>query len=113
MAIIDKIAGVTSEEQSNLLLAAGLGASTADMCYMHTRDESVILVTGTGLDSKDVPCWSIGALWKICNDRKICLEFLTDESVDSVVENLVKAIIEDIEEIDKQSLDFIKRSISK
>ena len=98
MAVIEKIEGVTSEEQSDLLILAGLDASTADMCYMHTRDGSVILVTGTGLDSKDVPCWTIGALWKICNDRKICLEFITDESVDSVVENLVKAIIEDIEE---------------
>lgn len=111
MPIIEKIAGVTSEEQSNLLLAAGLDASTADMCYMHTRDESVILVTGTGLDSKDVPCWSIGALWKICNDRKICLEFITDESVDSVVENLVKAIIEDIYVKDEKSLKFFKNNI--
>ena len=100
MPIIEKIEGVTSEEQSGLLMSAGIDASTASMCYMHTRDGSIILVTGTGLDSKDVPCWTMGDLWNICKDRKVCLEFLTDESVDSVVENLVKAIIEDIEERD-------------
>lgn len=105
---------VTTIEQSDVLLLAGIAPSTSDMSYIKSpRDGKTILVTGSPTVKEDHPCWTMGALWNICRDRGILLEFLTDESPESVIENMVKAIIEDIEERDKQSLDFIKRNISK
>ncbi len=105
---------VTTIGQSDVLLLAGIEASTADMSYIkNPRDGKLITVTGSPSFPEDHPCWTMGALWNICRDRGILLEFLTDESPESVMDNMIKAIIEDIEERDKQSLDFIKRSISK
>jgi len=106
---------VTSIDQVQELLGIGVDPTTADMSYIKSpRDGKTILVTGSPIvKDEDIPCWTMGALWKICQDRKVCLEFLTDESPESVIDNMVKAIIEDIEERDEQSLDFIKRSISK
>ena len=104
---------VTSIDQVQELLGIGVDPATADMSYIKSpRDGKTILVTGPYFP-EDLPCWTMGALWKVCQDRKICLEFLTDESPESVIDNMVKALKEDVEERDEQSLDFIKRSISK
>jgi hypothetical protein len=90
----------TTIKQSTILVGAGLDQSTADMSYItNPKDGSTILTNTQVMTKDDIPCWSMGALWEICRQKKIALDFLTDEdSVETVINTMVEAIVEDIKE---------------
>ena len=104
---------VTSISQSKRLLEAGVNSRTADMSYiMNPRVGGHIISNTKPVTFLDIPCWSMSALWNICRKRGILLEFLTDETEESVVANMVKAICEDIEEKPESNKDSIIKSIN-
>jgi len=104
---------VTTVKQSLVLMGAGIDLSTADMTYIkNPRDGHYLLTATKPMSKSDLPCWSMGALWEICRQREIGLEFLTDEDdVDTVISTMVKMIFDDVEEMTKNSLNFIKSNI--
>ena len=104
---------VTTVEQVESLMSAGIDQSTADMAYIkNPRDGHYLLTATTPMSRSDLPCWSMGALWTVCQEREIGLEFLTDEDdVEMVISTMVKAIFDDVEEKTQNSLNFIKRNI--
>ena len=103
---------VTNEIQIGTLLSAGLDPATADMAYIkHPKARIILVATKPIVENGDLPCWSMSALWKICRQRGILLEFLTDETEELVVANMVKAICEDIEEKLKSDLESKIKSI--
>lgn len=104
---------VTTVNQSLVLMNAGIDLSTADMAYIkNPRDGHYLLTATTPMSKSDLPCWSMGALWEICRQREIGLEFLTDEDdAETVISTMVKMIFDDVEEMTKNSLNFIKSNI--
>ena len=90
----------TTIKQSTILVSAGLDQSTADMSYItNPRDGSTILTNTQVMTKDDIPCWSMEALWEICREMKINLNFLTeDDSSEVVINTMVEAIVEDIKE---------------
>lgn len=104
---------VTTVEQAESLVNAGIDPATADMAYIkNPRDGHYLLVATPPMSKNDLPCWSMGSLWTVCLKREIGLEFITDEdSVEEVISAMVKAICNDVEEKTQNSLNFIKRNI--
>ena len=98
----------TTVKQSKVLMGGGLDTSTADLAYIkNPRDGKYLLVATPPLSKSDIPCWSMGALWEICRQRGINLEFTTDEdSVEEVITTMVMKIFDNIDE--KSNLEFIK-----
>ena len=103
---------VTNEIQIGTLLSVGLDPATADMSIIRNPRGGLITVNTPPMIKDDLPCWSMSALWNICRKRGILLEFLTDETEESVVANMVKAICEDIEEKPESNKDSIIKSIN-
>lgn len=103
----------TTVKQSEDLINIGIDRSTADMTYIkNPRDGHYLLTATTPMSRSDLPCWSMGALWEICRQREIGLEFLTDEDdTETVISTMVNEICEDVEEKTKNSLNFIKSNI--
>lgn len=103
----------TTVKQSLVLMDAGIDPSTADMAYIkNPRDGHYLLTATKPMTKDDLPCWSIGALWEICRQREIGLEFLTDEDdTDTVISTMVKTIFDDVEEKTQNSLNFIRKNI--
>lgn len=103
----------TTVKQSLVLMDAGIDPSTADMAYIkNPRDGHYLLTATKPMAKDDLPCWSMGALWEICRQREIGLEFLTDEDdAETVISTMVKMIFDDVEEMTKNSLNFIKSNI--
>ena len=87
---------VTNEIQIGTLLSVGLDPATADMSIIRNPRGGLITVNTPPMIKDDLPCWSMSALWNICRKRGILLEFLTDETEESVVANMVKAICEEL-----------------
>ena len=104
---------VTTVNQSQVLMDAGIDPATADMAYIkNPRDGHYLLTATTPMSKSDLPCWSMGALWEICRKREIGLEFITDEDdAEMVISIMVKAIFDDVEEKTQNSLNFIKHNI--
>ena len=103
----------TTVKQSKELLKAGVDSSTADMTYiLNPKDGGYILVAQPPKFMEDIPCWSMGRLWEICQERGIELEFSTGEdSVVNVIPAMVMEIANDIDETEKSNLEFIKNNI--
>ena len=103
----------TTVKQSLVLMDAGIDPSTADMAYIkNPRDGHYLLTATKPMSKSDLPCWSMGALWEICRQREIGLEFLTDEDdTDTVISTMVKTIFDDVEEKTQNSLNFIRKNI--
>lgn len=103
----------TTVKQSLVLMGAGIDSSTADMAYIkNPRDGHYLLTATKPMSKSDLPCWSMGALWEICRQREIGLEFLTDEDdTATVISTMVKDIFDDVEEKTKNSLNFIRKNI--
>lgn len=103
----------TTVKQSLVLMDAGIDPSTADMAYIkNPRDGHYLLTTTKPMTKDDLPCWSMGALWEICRQREIGLEFLTDEDdTATVISTMVKTIFDDVEEKTQNSLNFIRKNI--
>lgn len=103
----------TTVKQSQALMGGGLDTSTADMAYVKSpKDGHYILVATPPLSRSDLPCWSMGRLWEICQERGIELEFSTGEdSVVNVIPAMVMEITNDIDETEKSNLEFIKNNI--
>lgn len=100
---------VTTEAQIGKLLTEGVDPATADMSIIRNPRGGLITVNTPPMIKDDLPCWSMSALWKICRERGILLEFLTDETEESVVANMVQAICEDIvEKLESKRDSFIK-----
>ena len=91
----------TTVNQSKTLMDVGLETSTADMSYIkNPRDGKYLLVATPPLSKSDIPCWSIGALWQICKDMNICIQFFTDEDeVETVIGTMVDVIAEDVKKL--------------
>lgn len=104
---------VTSIEQVQQLISAGIDPATADMAYIkNPRDGHYLLVATPPMSRSDLPCWSMGALWNVCLEREIGLGFITDvDSVEEVISAIVKAICNDVEEKTQNSLNFFKTNI--
>lgn len=85
---------VTSVEQVQLLMSAGIDPSTADMAYIkNPRDGHYLLTATTPMSKSDLPCWSMGALWDLCSSRGIALDFYTiEDSSDGIISILVNCI---------------------
>jgi hypothetical protein len=90
----------TTVKQSLVLMDAGIDPATADMAYIkNPRDGHYLLTATKPMSKSDLPCWSMGALWEICRQRAIGLEFLTDEDdTETVISTMVKTIFDDVEE---------------
>ena len=103
----------TTVKQSKELLKAGVASSTADMTYiLNPKDGGYILVAQPPKFMEDIPCWSMGRLWEICQERGIELEFSTGEdSVVNIIPVMVMEIINDVKEALKPTLEFIKEHI--
>lgn len=103
----------TTVKQSKELLKAGVDSSTADMTYiLNPKDGGYILVAQPPKFMEDIPCWSMGRLWEICQERGIELEFSTSEdSVVNIIPVMVMEIVNDVEEALKSSIEFIKEHI--
>ena len=103
----------TTVKQSLVLMDAGIDPATADMAYIkNPRDGHYLLTATTPMSKSDLPCWSMGALWTVCQKREINLAFMTDEdSAEEVIAILVKAICNDVEEKTQNSLNFIRKNI--
>ena len=103
----------TTVKQSLVLMGAGIDPATADMAYIkNPRDGHYLLTATKPMSKSDLPCWSMGALWEICRQREIGLEFLTDEDdTTTVISTMVKTIFDDVEEKTKNSLNFIRKNI--
>ena len=103
----------TTVKQSKELLKAGVASSTADMTYiLNHKDGGYILVAQPPKFMEDIPCWSMGRLWEICQERGIELEFSTGEdSVVNIIPVMVMEIINDVKEALKPTLEFIKEHI--
>ena len=103
----------TTVKQSLVLMDAGIDPSTADMAYIkNPRDGHYLLTATKPMTKDDLPCWSMGALWEICRQREIGLEFLTDEDdTATVISTMVKTIFDDVEEKTQNSLNFIRKNI--
>lgn len=103
----------TTVNQSLVLMDAGIDPSTADMAYIkNPRDGHYLLTATTPMSKSDLPCWSMGALWEVCRQREIGLEFLTDEDdTETVISTMVKTIFDDVEEKTQNSLNFIRKNI--
>lgn len=103
----------TTVKQSLVLMDAGIDPSTADMAYIkNPRDGHYLLTATKPMTKDDLPCWSMGALWEICRQREIGLEFLTDEDdTETVISTMVKTIFDDVEEKTQNSLNFIRKNI--
>lgn len=103
----------TTVKQSLVLMDAGIDPSTADMTYIkNPRDGHYLLTATKPMSKSDLPCWSMGALWEICRQREIGLEFLTDEDdTATVISTMVKTIFDDVEEKTQNSLNFIRKNI--
>ena len=104
---------VTTVNQSQVLMDAGIDPATADMAYIkNPRDGHYLLTATTPMSKSDLPCWSMGALWEICRKREIGLEFITDEDdTTTVISTMVKTIFDDVEEKTQNSLNFIRKNI--
>jgi len=87
---------VTSVEQVQQLMSAGIDLSTADMAYIkNPRDGHYLLVASTPMSRSDLPCWSMGALWNLCSSMGIALGFFTiEDSSDDIISILVNNICE-------------------
>ena len=103
--------GITTIEQSTRLLKAGLSPDTADMWAINVHplkfegcktvndgdpftklslynEDPLALV-----DYKEVPLWSMAALWTLLNESGIYYyEYNTGDTVESVMESLVYAV---------------------
>lgn len=103
----------TTVKQSKELLKAGVASSTADMTYiLNPKDGGYILIAQPPKFMEDIPCWSMGRLWEICQERGIELEFSTSEdSVANVISAMVMEIVDDVKEALKPSIEFIKNNI--
>lgn len=103
----------TTVKQSLVLMDAGIDPLTADMTYIkNPKDGNYLLTVTKPMTKGDLPCWSMGALWEICRQREIGLEFLTDEDdTDTVISTMVKTIFDDVEEKTQNSLNFIRKNI--
>ena len=103
----------TTVNQSLVLMDAGIDPATADMAYIkNPRDGHYLLTATKPMSKSDLPCWSMGALWEICRQREIGLEFLTDEDdTETVISTMVKTIFDDVEEKTQNSLNFIRKNI--
>ena len=55
----------TTIEQSKKLLELGLSPETADMYY----EDDISIVVGHSWHEQHIPCWSVGALLEIFNDK--------------------------------------------
>lgn len=104
---------VTTVSQAASLVNEGIDPATADMAYIkNPRDGHYLLVATTPMSRSDLPCWSMGALWTVCQERGIGLGFITDvDSVEVAISAMVEAICNDVEEKTQNSLNFIKRNI--
>lgn len=85
---------VTSVEQVQQLMNAGIDLSTADMAYIkNPRDGHYLLVASTPMSKSDLPCWSMGVLWDLCSSIGIALNFFTiEDSSDDIISILVNNI---------------------
>lgn len=103
----------TTVKQSKELLKAGVASSTADMTYiLNPKDGGYILVAQPPKFMEDIPCWSMGKLWEICQERGIELEFSTGEdSAVNIIPVMVMEIVNDVEDALKSSIEFIKEHI--
>ena len=75
--------------QSLRLVAAGVPEETADLFfYKESNSPKVRELTS-------VPCWSIGALWQYLYEHNgdMAFTFDTEQSVDELIEGLVRAAI--------------------
>ena len=110
----------TDLEQSKKL-AEVLPLESADMWYQHTgisikdgAEKQIYfpMVIRDSESDEDIPCWSMGRLWEICQERGIELEFSTSEdSVANVISAMVMEIVDDVKEVLKPSIEFIKNNI--
>ena len=73
--------GVTTKEQSERLIVAGLDPGTADLQNFHAGEFAFF------------PAWSMGRLWQILHDSGVWFyEYSTNDDVEKVLESLVSAV---------------------
>jgi len=96
----------TTVKQSKELLKAGVANSTADMTYiLNSKDGGYTLIAQPPKFMEDIPCWSMGRLWEICQGRNIDLEFFTaGDCLDTVISTMVKEIVNDLDETEKSNI---------
>jgi len=73
--------GITTKEQSERLVIAGIDEATADFADLHHGDVRLY------------PAWSMAKLWKILHDSGVWFyEYSTNDPVEKVMESLVCAV---------------------
>lgn len=96
--------GVTTKDESLILIGAGLQKESADMCYISTPYKNYRLVASSYSDTFElkqkresrediVPAWSMAALWELLEKSNArFFEFSTTETSESVMNSLIWAV---------------------
>ena len=86
--------GITTQKQSERLLAAGLDERTADTgWHMEFREFREFPAPVRSYQVESFPVWSMGRLWDLLNKSNIYFyEYHTGIPLDEVMESLVSAV---------------------